>query len=227
LCKASDAVIHPKDQRASGRIYIVSAPSGAGKTSLVKALVATHPDIALSVSHTTRPMRTGEREGSDYHFVDLPTFEAMVESAAFLEHARVFDHRYGTSKEWVGARLREGTDVILEIDWQGARQVRAARSDCTGIFILPPSCEVLEERLHGRGGDREEIIQRRMQDAVAEISHYAEYDYLIVNDDFDRALADLEAIVRVDRLTLGRQRFALAPLLQGLMRFSLPLRGKP
>jgi guanylate kinase len=218
LCKASDEVIHPKDQRASGRLYIVSAPSGAGKTSLVKALVATHPDIALSVSHTTRPMRTGEREGSDYHFVDLPTFEAMVESAAFLEHARVFDHRYGTSKEWVGARLREGTDVILEIDWQGAHQVRAARSDCTGIFILPPSCEVLEERLHGRGGDREEIIQRRMQDAVAEISHYAEYDYLIVNDDFDRALADLEAIVRADRLTLGRQRFALAPLLQNLMR---------
>jgi guanylate kinase len=227
LCRASDAVIHPKDQRASGRLYIVSAPSGAGKTSLVKALVATHPDIALSVSHTTRPMRTGEREGSDYHFVDLPTFETMVESTAFLEHAWVFDHRYGTSKEWVGARLREGTDAILEIDWQGARQVRAARSDCTGIFILPPSCEVLEERLHGRGGDREEIIQRRMQDAVAEISHYAEYDYLIVNDDFDRALADLEAIVRADRLTLGRQRFALAPLLQGLMRFSLSLQGKP
>lgn len=203
---------------ASGRLYIVSAPSGAGKTSLVKALVATHPDIALSVSHTTRPMRAGEREGSDYHFVDLPAFEAMVESAAFLEHARVFDHRYGTSKDWVGARLREGTEVILEIDWQGACQVRAARSDCTGIFILPPSCEVLEERLHGRGGDREEVIRRRMRDAVAEISHYAEYDYLIVNDDFDRALADLEAIVRANRLTLDRQRFALAPLLQDLMR---------
>ena len=109
---------------ASGRLYIVSAPSGAGKTSLVKALVATHPDIALSVSYTTRPMRAGEREGSDYHFVDLPTFEAMVESAAFLEHARVFDHRYGTAKEWVASRLIRGTDVILEIDWQGARQVR-------------------------------------------------------------------------------------------------------
>ncbi|MGQ0592261.1 MAG: guanylate kinase [Gammaproteobacteria bacterium] len=203
---------------ASGRLYIVSAPSGAGKTSLVKALVATHPGIALSVSHTTRPMRAGEREGSEYHFVDLPAFEAMVENAAFLEHARVFDHRYGTSKEWVAAHLAQGMDVILEIDWQGARQVRAARSNCIGIFILPPSCEVLEERLRGRGGDREEVIRRRMRDAVAEISHYAEYDYLIVNDEFDRALADLEAILRADRLTLGRQRLALARLLQGLMR---------
>jgi guanylate kinase len=216
--EASDAVIHAGENGASGRLYIVSAPSGAGKTSLVKALVATHPDIALSVSYTTRPMRAGEREGSDYHFVDVSTFEAMVESAAFLEHARVFDHRYGTSKEWVASRLIQGTDVILEIDWQGARQVRAARSDCTGIFILPPSCEVLEERLHGRGGDREEVIQRRMRDAVAEISHYAEYDYLIVNDDFDRALADLAAILRADRLTLGRQHLALGPLLQDLMR---------
>jgi len=214
--EASDAVIPVGDQGASGRLYIISAPSGAGKTSLVKALIATHPDIALSVSYTTRPMRAGEREGSDYHFVDLPTFEAMVESAAFLEHARVFDHRYGTAREWVASRLIRDTDVILEIDWQGARQVRAARTDCTGIFILPPSCEVLEERLHGRGGDREEVIRRRMRDAVAEISHYAEYDYLIVNDEFDRALADLEAILRADRLTLGRQRLALAPLLAGL-----------
>ncbi|MGH8480770.1 MAG: guanylate kinase [Gammaproteobacteria bacterium] len=210
--------MHAGDQRASGRLYIVSAPSGAGKTSLVKTLVATHPDIALSVSHTTRPMRAGERNGGDYHFVELPAFEAMAENAAFLEHARVFDHRYGTSKEWVAARLMKGMDVILEIDWQGARQVRAAQRDCTGIFILPPSCEVLEERLRRRGGDREEIIRRRMRDAVAEISHYAEYDYLVVNDEFDRALADLEAILRADRLTLGRQRFALAPLLQDLMR---------
>ncbi len=206
------------DKGTSGRLYLVSAPSGAGKTSLVKALVANHPDIALSVSHTTRPMRAGERKGSDYHFVDLATFEAMVENGAFLEHARVFDHRYGTSKEWVAARLLKGTDVILEIDWQGARQVRAAREDCTGIFILPPSCAVLEERLHGRGGDREEVIRRRMRDAVAEISHYAEYDYLIVNDEFERALADFEAIVRADRVTLVRQRLALAALLQDLMR---------
>ncbi len=211
--------MHPAgEQEAAGRLYIVSAPSGAGKTSLVQALVATHPDIALSVSYTTRPMRAGEREGIDYHFVDPVSFEAMVERAAFLEHARVFDHRYGTSKEWVAARLARGMDVILEIDWQGARQVRAAEKNCAGIFILPPSCEVLEERLHGRGNDPESVIRRRMRDAVAELSHYAEYDYLIVNDAFDRALADLEAIVRADRLTLPRQRVALAPLLRDLMR---------
>ncbi len=201
---------------ASGRLYIVSAPSGAGKTSLVKALLVRHPEIALSVSYTTRPMRAGECEGRDYHFVDPMRFEAMVNKAGFLEHASVFDHRYGTSKEWVAARLEEGRDVILEIDWQGARQVRAARAECTGIFILPPSCEVLEERLRGRGNDPEAVIRRRMRDAVAEISHYAEYDYLIVNDAFERALADLEAILHADRLILTRQRLALGALLAGL-----------
>lgn len=201
----------------SGRLYIVSAPSGAGKTSLVKALVQAHPDIALSVSYTTRPRRAGEIEGSDYHFVDPPAFEAMLEQAAFLEHARVFDHRYGTSREWVEARLAAGSDVILEIDWQGARQVRAARGDCTGIFILPPSCAILEARLRGRGGDREEVIARRMRDAVAEISHYGEYEYLIVNDEFERALADFDAILRAERLRYARQRLALGALLAGLM----------
>ena len=202
---------------ASGRLYIISAPSGAGKTSLVKALVATHPDIALSVSYTTRPMRAGEREGSDYHFVDPPTFDAMVESAAFLEHARVFDHRYGTAKEWVASRLIRDTDVILEIDWQGARQVRKAWPQSIGIFILPPSYQDLEQRLKTRGMDDEVVIRRRMLAAVSEMSHYSEYDYLLVNDDFERALGDLRAILRAGRLGSGRQRTALHSLVGDLL----------
>ncbi|RMD80010.1 MAG: guanylate kinase [Gammaproteobacteria bacterium] len=203
--------------RDRGTLYVVSAPSGAGKTSLVRALVERVPGLALSVSHTTRPPRPGERDGVHYHFVDPDTFRRMAEEGAFLEHAQVFGHCYGTSRAWVEGRLAEGVDVILEIDWQGARQVRAALPGTVGIFILPPSLKVLEQRLRTRGQDSEETIRRRLAEAVAEMRHYAEYDYVVVNEVFERALGDLEAIVRARRLLLERQRRRLAPLLEGLL----------
>jgi len=170
-----------------GTLFIFSAPSGAGKTSLVKALLQAMDGIEVSVSHTTRPPRPGEVDGVDYHFVDVPTFEKMVAEGAFLEHARVFDNYYGTARSSVEARLQAGVDVILEIDWQGARLVREQ--------FLPPSREALEVRLRGRGQDSDEVIARRMRDAVREMSHYAEFDYLVINDDFEVALGELRAIV--------------------------------
>jgi len=180
-------------------LVIISAPSGAGKTSLVNALLDKDPGVSVSISHTTRAMRPGEADGVNYHFVDAPTFKDMVERNDFLEHAEVFDHHYGTSASTVVQQLAAGQDVILEIDWQGARQVREQMPGCVGIFILPPSRAALRERLTGRGQDSEEIIDRRMQDAVSEISHYDEYDYLVVNDDFDTALADLAGIIAACR----------------------------
>jgi len=203
--------------RDRGTLYVVSAPSGAGKTSLVRALVERVPGLSLSVSHTTRRPRPGEEDGVHYHFVDLETFERMAAEGAFLEHAWVFGHRYGTSRAWVEGRLAEGVDVILEIDWQGARQVRAALPEAVGVFILPPSLEVLEQRLRGRGQDSEEVIRRRLAEAVEEMAHYAEYDYVVVNEVFEEALADLEAIVRARRLALDRQRRRLEPLLAALL----------
>jgi len=200
-----------------GTLYIVSAPSGAGKTSLVKALTASDPDVAVSVSHTTRAPRPGERDGVDYHFVDAETFAKMERAGLFLEHATVFDNHYGTARDEVLARLAGGGDVILEIDWQGARQVRAALPGSVGIFVLPPSRAVLEQRLRARGQDSEAVILRRMQDAVREMSHYEEYDYLVVNEDFDRALADLSAILRARRLRLAPQRARLAGALRDLL----------
>ncbi|MEC9313269.1 MAG: guanylate kinase, partial [Pseudomonadota bacterium] len=174
-----------------GSLFIVAAPSGAGKTSLVNALVAHHDDIRLSVSHTTRPPREGEVDGRDYHFVSQQTFADMRDKGDFLESATVFDNSYGTSSVAVQEMLAQGMDVILEIDWQGAQQVRNNLTDATGIFILPPSKTTLEQRLRNRGQDNEEIIARRMRDAENEISHYVEFDYLIVNDDFDVALDNL------------------------------------
>ena len=176
-------------------LLIVSAPSGAGKTSLSRALVAALPKAELSVSHTTRPRRPDEVDGRDYWFVDHERFEAMIGQGAFLEHAQVFDHWYGTAREPVVARLRQDYVVVLDIDWQGARKVRAHLPDAVSVFILPPSLDTLEQRLRRRRQDSEAVIRRRMRDAVAEMRHYDEYDHVVVNDVFDAALADLQAIV--------------------------------
>ena len=178
------------------RLYVVSAPSGGGKTSLVNALLEQDDRVALSVSHTTRPPRPGERDGVHYYFVDGDAFEVLVQQGAFLEHARVFDHRYGTGREAVERQLGRGYDVLLDIDWQGARQVRASFPGARTIFVLPPSLAVLRQRLEGRGQDSAAVVERRMRDARAEISHADEFDFLIVNDDFGEALERLKAIVR-------------------------------
>ncbi len=201
----------------TGTLYIFSAPSGAGKTSLVKALLAETEGIEVSVSHTTRAMRPGEQDGVDYHFISKDEFENLVEADAFLEHAQVFDNFYGTARSSIETRLAAGADVILEIDWQGARQVRAWKSDAVSVFILPPSRQALEARLRGRGQDNEEIIARRMRDAVSESSHYAEFDYLVINDQFELALQDLQAIVRARRLREPVQAQRHAALLAGLL----------
>lgn len=190
---------------SSGTLYIVSAPSGAGKTSLVRALTQSLAGIHLSISHTTRAKRPGEHNGVDYYFVSHAEFETMVAKGRFLEHARVFDHYYGTAQAAVERLLTQG-DVILEIDWQGARQVPERMPSSRSIFILPPSRAALEGRLRGRGQDPEEVIARRMQDAIAEMSHYDEADYLVINDEFSTALNELKAIVISQRLRLDPQR---------------------
>ena len=185
--------------KSIGSLFIVAAPSGAGKTSLVKALVESLANVVVSVSTTTRAMRPGEIDGVDYHFVDVATFESLIAAGRFLEHARVFDNYYGTSHDAIKSQLDQGLDVILEIDWQGAQQVRQRMPACRSVFILPPSRQVLEKRLRARGQDGETLIARRMRDAVSEMSHYDEFDYLIVNDDFDQALAELRAIFMARR----------------------------
>ncbi|HRD49364.1 MAG TPA: guanylate kinase [Candidatus Competibacteraceae bacterium] len=189
----------------TGTLYIIAAPSGAGKTSLVKRLVETTPGVAVSISHTTRPPRPGERDGEHYHFVAMDVFEAMITAGAFLEYAQVFGNRYGTSRAAVLAQLETGQDVILEIDWQGARQVKALLPDSPTIFILPPSRDALRQRLAGRGQDSAEVIERRMAAALDELSHYAEFDYLVMNDDFATALDDLRAILIAQRQRRGAQ----------------------
>lgn len=193
------------DNQQPGILFIVSAPSGAGKTSLLKQLIPADPGLALSVSHTTRAMRPGEENGVHYHFVAVDEFQAMVGEGAFLEHAQVFDNFYGTAEGGVRAQLAGGQDVVLEIDWQGARQVRQRFPDAVSVFIAPPSIEALRERLGGRGQDSDQIIERRMRDAQSELSHYAEYDYLVINDDFDTALGEMAAIVGAERLREPRQ----------------------
>lgn len=189
----------------SGALYIISAPSGAGKTSLVKALLESVGNLAVSISHTTRAPRPGEQDGLHYHFTEIATFEAMIKDHAFLEHAQVFDNFYGTSRQAVEQQLATGDDVILEIDWQGARLVREQLPDSISIFILPPSVSALRERLQGRGQDSDKIIDRRMRDACADAAHYNEYHYLVINDDFDQALTDLRAIFMAERLKTPRQ----------------------
>lgn len=202
----------------SGTLYTISAPSGAGKTSLVKALIEADLQLKVSVSHTTRPMRSGEVDGKNYHFVDKQAFDAMALEGEFLEHATVFGNSYGTSQRWVSDQLAAGSDVILEIDWQGASQIKQVMGDqVVRIFILPPSVEVLQQRLTGRGQDDESVIAARMAEAVAEISHYVEADYLVVNDDFNAALAELQAIVSCQRSHIDRQKARLARLIEELL----------
>ncbi len=200
-----------------GTLLIVSAPSGTGKTSLVKALRARIDGIVVSISHTTRGRRTGEIDGRDYFFVTQGAFDEMLERDAFLEWARVFDRSYGTARATVDAALDDGQDVLLEIDWQGAQQVRRLMPDCVSIFVLPPSCQALETRLRERGQDTPEVIDRRTRAAKAEMSHYAEYDYIIVNNQFDEALQQLSCIVIATRLRKARQIRALDGLLTELL----------
>ncbi len=206
-----------KQQAHTGTLYVVSAPSGAGKTSLVKALLEQDEKVTVSVSHTTRAPRPGEHNGQDYHFTEIDRFEEMVATGEFLEHAQVFDNYYGTSQKEVERLLAQGLDVILEIDWQGAQQVRERMPGCIAIFILPPSLEALGARLRGRGQDDDDVIARRMQDARSECSHYDEYNYLIINDKFETALADLGSIFRAGRQRLLVQRVVCRNLLTALL----------
>ena len=188
-------------------LFTISAPSGAGKTSLIKALLEKRADsVTVCVSHSTRNMRPGETNGEAYHFVSREEFDRMVDNDEFLEHARVFDNYYGTARASAEALLSGGKNVILEIDWQGARQVKTKMPETVGIFILPPSREELEQRLRARGTDDEEIIARRMRDADREMSHYQDAEYLVINDSFEQALFDLDAIIHTQGLTLARQQ---------------------
>jgi guanylate kinase len=201
----------------TGTLYIISAPSGAGKTSLVKALLDSEALIRVSVSHTTRAMRPGEVEGVNYHFTNREQFTRMLDNNEFLEHAEVFGNLYGTSQKWVEQTLAEGFDLILEIDWQGAQQVRRLMPQAKSIFILPPTQEALRHRLTNRGQDSGEIIEQRMREAVSEMSHYVEYDYLLINDDFAHALSDLRAIFRANQLLQSPQQQRHAGLLSELL----------
>ena len=208
-----------------GQLFTVSAPSGAGKTSLVDALLVADQRLKVSVSHTTRPMRPGEEDGINYHFVDASTFAQMVNDGRFLEHATVFGNAYGTSKDWVDRQLSLGTDVILEIDWQGAQQTHQwlateLGESGVGIFILPPSMAALQARLTGRGQDDEAVIAGRMAAAVDEIRHYHQADYIIINDDFDTALSDLQAVIQAQRLSRSQQQRQYKDLLAALIEDS-------
>ncbi len=198
---------------STGSIFIVVAPSGAGKTSLVAALLKAAPDVELSVSFTTRAPRAGEIDGQHYHFVSRDAFEAMIAAGDFLEYAEVYGNYYGTSVRWIRERTTAGHDILLEIDWQGARQVREIFAEAVGIFILPPSLQVLEGRLRGRGTDSNEVVERRLAEARAEIALVGEYDYIVVNDEFEQARTDLLAVVRAVQLRAPRQCQRLASVL--------------
>jgi len=200
-----------------GKLFVIAAPSGAGKTSLVRALMERRPALRFSISYTTRVKRASERDGHDYFFVDKPEFERMVGAGEFLEHARVFDNYYGTSRAQVEQLLDQGQDVLLEIDWQGAQQIRRALPECRSIFVLPPSREALEQRLRGRGTDSDEVIARRLRDSIADLSHWNEFDYIVINDDFARATEDLEAIVTGTGEHLRRDRAELRALVAKLL----------
>ncbi len=202
----------------TGTLYIISAPSGAGKTSLVKALMDSMRRVRVSVSHTTRAMRPGEVDGVNYHFTQRETFVKMLEQGDFLEHAEVFGNMYGTSHSWVKDTLAQGYDLILEIDWQGAQQVRKLVPEAKSIFILPPTRKDLRQRLHNRGQDAADVIDLRMQQAIAEMSHYVEYDYIVINDNFATALQDLKAIFHCNQLLLDTQQKRHTQLLCDLLR---------
>lgn len=190
----------------AGNLFVVAAPSGAGKTTLVRLLLEQEAGISLSVSFTTRTPRPGEQDGRDYHFVDAAAFREMIARQEFLEWAEVHGNLYGTSKTWISERMASGNDVLLEIDWQGARQVRSVFPAAIGIFILPPSHEELTRRLTGRGSDSADVIARRLAAAEAEMRHAGEFDYVIINDILEQALDDMRAVVRASRLTLAAQR---------------------
>jgi len=202
---------------ARGRLFVIAAPSGAGKTSLVRALMEREPSLRFSISYTTRTQRPNERNGHDYFFVEKGEFERMAARGDFLEHAQVFDNYYGTSREQVEGILAAGSNVILEIDWQGARQVRAAMPECVSVFVMPPSQPELERRLRGRGTDSEAVIARRLRDSIADMSHWAEFDYVVVNDDFEQAVSDLQAIVAGRGEHLRRERTELGELSKRLL----------
>jgi guanylate kinase len=207
--------LSPSSRR--GKLFVIAAPSGAGKTSLVKALLQRMPELHVSISHTTRKIRPTEQPGREYYFVSVPEFQQLVDQGQFLEHARVFDNYYGTGRQPVEAQLGKGQDVVLEIDWQGAQQVRKALPECQTIFILPPSRRALEERLRSRATDSNEVIERRLRDAVGDMSHWREFDYVVVNDDFENAVNDLMRIVSGKGEDLVAERPELQPLLEELL----------
>ncbi|CEK09785.1 guanylate kinase [Legionella hackeliae] len=201
----------------TGNLIIVAAPSGGGKTSLVRKLASSVDNIAISISHTTRNKRPGEVDGADYFFIDEQLFLKMVSENAFVEYAQVFSHYYGTSVAQIKARLEAGIDVLLDIDWQGAQQIRRLFPDAVSVFIVPPSLDVLKQRLQGRRQDHEDVIKERMKRAQDELSHYSEFDYIIVNDDFEKASAELLAIVVANRLKIERQSIQQRKLLSFLL----------
>jgi guanylate kinase len=194
---------------AASRLFVIAAPSGAGKTTLVHAVVAKHPELRFSISYTTRPQRRNEAHGVDYMFVDNETFESLREQGEMLESATVFDNLYGTSREQVEKHLADGHSVVLEIDWQGARQVRESMPECVTVFILPPSHDELVRRLRSRGTDSDEVIERRLRDALSDMAHWEEFDYAVINDDLDTAVADLEAVLAGSGEALATHNAAL------------------
>ena len=183
------------NNKNNARLFVIAAPSGAGKTTLVKKLVGNHPDLRFSISYTTRKQRRTEVDGVDYQFIDVPTFEAKRDEGELLEYAEVFDNYYATSRSQVEKHLADGHNVLLEIDWQGARQVRAAMPECVSIFVLPPSLEELERRLRDRRTDNPDVIARRLRDALSDMSHWDEFDYVIINDKLEQAVTDLENVL--------------------------------
>lgn len=214
--EAAGPVANPRDIHRRGLMLVLSSPSGAGKTTISRRLLDRDPGIAMSVSVTTRPMRPGEKPGIDYYFVEMPEFERMVAAGELLEHARVFDNCYGTPRGAVDEALRQGRDVLFDIDWQGTQQLAEnARDDLVSVFVLPPSAAELERRLHSRAQDSAEVIAHRMAKASDEMSHWAEYDYVIVNTDLDESVASVQAILRAERLKRRRQ-IGLAPFVKSL-----------
>ncbi|QLI80670.1 guanylate kinase [Chitinibacter fontanus] len=201
---------------AKGNLFVVTAPSGAGKTTLVAALLAADANVQLSISYTTRQPRAGEVNGKDYHFVERAEFERMINAGELLEHAEVYGNYYGTSQVWINEVIQNGRDILLEIDWQGAQQVRRLFPEAIGLFVLPPSLETLESRLRNRGKDSEEVIAKRMAVAREECSHVDEFDYVIVNEHIDDAVRDIVAVVRAQRLTLAGQSLRHTALISSL-----------
>ncbi|MBV1959337.1 MAG: guanylate kinase [Pseudomonadales bacterium] len=201
----------------TGNLFIVSAPSGAGKTSLVKALLEEHPSLRVATSYTTRECRPGEVDGVNYHFVTQSRFHQMIADGEFVEHAEVFGNFYGTSQKQILELLSAGSDVILEIDWQGAKQIRNMMPEATSIFILPPSRQALQQRLEKRGQDADSVIQARMAASIEEISHYVEFDFIVVNDDFSEAMHQLQAIIEAKRLEITAQTQRLSVMIEGLL----------